>query len=196
MTSRISLKVFCLLLTFVVVNSGCQGTQSQDRSATGTGIASTGGEGTAPEGEEEAAPPLPEVEPMPPLSGNERQVGLRAGRAAPFDGVLFSPEAVARIEVEFRVLRQQFVLDLELQRRELTARRVRDVSALELRLRTSEEEHRILLAGRDRELARVRTALREASESNNPNILASILSAIGGVVVGVLVGWFVGTVSN
>lgn len=124
------------------------------------------------------------------------QTPLRRGQVVPYDGVLFSPEAVARIEVEFRTLRQQFLLDLEVQRREGEARRVRDVSVLELRVRTQEGEHRILLQGRDREIQRLRTELREALDSGDPNPIIGALLAAGGVVVGVLVGYLVGTLSN
>lgn len=185
------------VLLLVTFSFGCDGSRGM-RTSTPSDVLgeSSGGGEVVRVSSEETLPPLPEVEPSPPISPEERQTPLRQGVPAPYSGVLFSPEAVARIEVEFRVLRQQIVRDLEFQRRELEARRVRDVSVLELRVRTQEQEHRVLIEGRDREISRLQERLEEEVESGNPNTFLMILVGVGSAIVGVLSGWFLGQLSR
>lgn len=152
--SILLMPILCLL------GAGCAGSVAAQTvpEEPGSDEVSTSGSETETSEVEELAP-LDEVEvPEPVLStgeNGERQTYLSAGEPAPWAGVLLNPEAMAFVISQYEAAFERAGAALRLQRELDSARLHLEVGRLRLQIDTERAEHRIIVGGLEREVARL-----------------------------------------
>lgn len=111
---------------------------------------------------------------------------LHRGAVAPFNGVLFNGPAVARVSVEFRALQSRCLIERRHDTDLLIARYTADLASLRLALDTQVSTDRVLLNGRDADIARLQRVIQGQRPANGPHIGEGLIWAGGGLVVGAL----------
>ena len=112
---------------------------------------------------------------------------LSSGRTspAPFEGALFNPEATAEILAKSQLVKEEYELKLgyELEKQELNF--TLEIDMLNLRISSLEEELKVTVEAKDKEIDALHKLVKSHSPSNN------VWWAIGGAAVGVATTAFV-----
>lgn len=144
-------------------------------------------------------PERAEVDTIPPLmsepSGREVLLPMAVGASAPFPGVLLNDEAVAWLEAEPDVVQERAQLFLDRRLQEVRFRLLAETERLQLRIRTMESEHTIIVSARDEQIASL-TRINDQLRSGPIQWWENVLYIGGALVVGVIVGIVVTALSN
>lgn len=125
-----------------------------------------------------------------PVSG-ETPVGpavspIRKGQIAPFSGVLLSPEAVAKIVVDYNNQKEQTEIEAKKAREEQQAKDQLLIDNLEADLRHEKEVAKAQVESRNDQLKILNRRIEEM-EKNKPNVtVVAGLSAVAGAAVVIL----------
>ena len=106
---------------------------------------------------------------------------LSSTQPAPFTGVLLNSEALAFIETEFRGEQQMCVIQRRADLGRLAARAIADLENYQVAYQAREQEHRIVLTGRDEEITRLYGL---ANRPSSPPWTTYVLWLGGGIVLG------------
>lgn len=129
---------------------------------------------------------IPDVDPAsvhitPPATSGARMYPMEVYQQAPYPGVLLNAEAIAFIQTEFTGQQQQCVIQRRAELGALSARAISDLEHYQARYAARQEESRILITGRDEELARMNRAYSVASST--PWSTYALLVG-GGIILG------------
>ena len=115
---------------------------------------------------------------------------LGKNQPAPFEGALFNPEATAEILAKSQLVKEEYELHLgyELEKQELSF--TLEIDTLNLRISSLEEELRVTVEAKDKEIDALHKLVKSHSPSNN------VWWAIAGAAVGVATTAFVVHVSK
>ena len=110
---------------------------------------------------------------------------LGKNQPAPFEGALFNPEATAEILAKSQLIKEEYELQLgyELEKQELKF--TLEIDTLNLRILSLEEEFKVTVEAKDKEIDALHKLVKSHSPSNN------VWWAIGGAAVGVATSAFV-----
>jgi hypothetical protein len=110
---------------------------------------------------------------------------LGKNQPAPFEGALFNPEATAEILAKSQLVKEEYELQLgyELEKQELNF--TLEIDMLNLRISSLEEELKVTVEAKDKEIDALHKLVKSHSPSNN------VWWAIGGAAVGVATTAFV-----
>jgi hypothetical protein len=110
---------------------------------------------------------------------------LGKNQPAPFEGALFNPEATAEILAKSQLIKEEYELQLgyELEKQELNFGL--EIDTLNLRISSLEEEFKVTVEAKDKEIDALHKLVKSHSPSNN------VWWAIGGAAVGVATTAFV-----
>ena len=110
---------------------------------------------------------------------------LGKNQPAPFEGALFNPEATAEILAKSQLVKEEYELQLgyELEKQELKF--TLEIDTLNLRILSLEEEFKVTVEAKDKEIDALHKLVKSHSPSNN------VWWAIGGAAVGVATSAFV-----
>ena len=110
---------------------------------------------------------------------------LGKNQPAPFEGALFNPEATAEILAKSQLIKEEYELQLgyELEKQELKF--TLEIDTLNLRVSSLEEEFKVTVEAKDKEIDALHKLVKSHSPSNN------VWWAIGGAAVGVATTAFV-----
>jgi len=135
-----------------------------------------------------------QVAPRPdrdPTFLGEKQTWLFKGAAAPYDGVLLSPEAAAFILTEYEALKLRSELALETQRKSDLAKINLEIGSLHLELETQKKIYEIQLEAKDNQLKSYNNITKAVYEDKN-SLTNKILIGVGGGGAGILAGLLIG----
>jgi hypothetical protein len=122
-----------------------------------------------------------------PFVNGEAVSPIRRTQPAPFDGVVFNPAAVARVEVEFRGQQALCYVDSRRDQQAIAARANADLDRLIVSFRTHDSLARSIIEQQQRDYSTLVRATQQASSSN-------VWRSVGWTTVGVLSGLVVGGV--
>ena len=110
---------------------------------------------------------------------------LGKNQPAPFEGALFNPEATAEILAKSQLVKEEYELKIgyELEKQELNF--TLEIDTLNLRISSLEEEFKVTVEAKDKEIDALHKLVKSHSPSNN------VWWAIGGAAVGVATTAFV-----
>ena len=110
---------------------------------------------------------------------------LGKNQPATFEGTLFNPEATAEILVKSQLVKEEYQLQLgyELEKQELNF--TLEIDTLNLRISSLEEEFKVTVEAKDKEI----DALHELVKSHSPS--NKLWWAVGGAAVGIATTAFV-----
>jgi len=110
---------------------------------------------------------------------------LGKNQPAPFEGALFNPEATAEILAKSQLIKEEYELQLgyELEKQELKF--TLETDTLNLRISSLEEEFKVTVEAKDKEIDALHKLVKSHSPSNN------VWWAIGGAAVGVATTAFI-----
>ena len=123
---------------------------------------------------------------LPSLAhANPQFTFLGKNQPAPFEGALFNPEATAEILAKSQLVKEEYELQLgyELERQELKF--TLEIDTLNLRISSLEEEFKITVEAKDKEI----DALHELVKGHSPS--NKLWWAVGGAAVGIATTAFV-----
>jgi hypothetical protein len=139
-------------------------------------------------------PPLPAPQSLPQIitdggAGPNGEViaSLRADARAPFNGVLFNGPALAYVEVEYRAVQQRCMIDRRRETEEVVARYQAQLERLQVSLDTTIAQHRIVVQGRDREIAGLNRVIEQQRDAATITPLQVGLYIGGGILIGALI---------
>lgn len=121
-------------------------------------------------------------------SNGEQIAPLREHQRAPFNGVLFNGPATARLEVEFRGLQSQCLIDRRSDVERINALALRDISILQNTISSERRTNQILLSGRDAEINILYRNQQQINSSANPSLPYLIIGGAGALVLGFGIG--------
>lgn len=129
---------------------------------------------------------IPDVDPAsvhitPPANSGARMYPMEVYQQAPYPGVLLNAEAIAFIQTEFTGQQQQCVIQRRAELGALGARAISDLEHYQARYAARQEESRILITGRDEEIARMSRAYSAASSTPWSTY---VLLVGGGIILG------------
>ena len=110
---------------------------------------------------------------------------LGKNQPAPFEGALFNPEATAEILAKSQLVKEEYDLKLgyEIEKQELNF--TLEIDTLNLRISSLEEEFKVTVEAKDKEIDALHKLVKSHSPSNN------VWWAIGGTAVGIATTAFV-----
>ena len=110
---------------------------------------------------------------------------LGKNQPAPFEGALFNPEAIAEILAKSQLVKEEYELKLgyEIEKQELNF--TLEIDTLNLRISSLEEEFKVTVEAKDKEIDALHKLVKSHSPSNN------VWWAIGGAAVGVATTAFI-----
>lgn len=174
---------------------GCGTATAQDVTPPVTPI-DTGGEVAVVEPPPEATP---QEDILPPLmsepTGAELLLPMALGATAPFPGVLLNVHGVAWLEAEPDAVqaRAQAWVDRRLSQIRLLSES--EIQRLQLRIRTMEAEHQIIVRSRDEQIESL-TRINDQLRSGPMPVWEQVLWVAGALVVGGALGFVGGALSN
>lgn len=185
-----------LLFGILLVSAGCNTTPTP--TSPGPEL-TTGGEdslGTLPEASTIVLDIVeaPRVEPN--TSSTARTYRLVLGAPAPADGLLLNDEAAAYLIAEMEAYQSRVIAALEVQRDRDLARLHLEMGELRLQITADRERFGVILAGRDREIARLMEMNESFVASSNEFPWDTVLVGVGGLVLGLLGGFVFGVIAG
>lgn len=175
--------------------TGCNGGSTSTSSLASPESVSSGGEITTAPEESSAAEELPLVE-TPTVERNTsttaRSVRIISGSPAPFSGRLLNDEAMSYIHAASVSLEEACTAAIRRQRDRDAARLTLDVGELRLQLNADRERARIILEGRDREIARLLELNETLTNEINAFPWESVLVGVGSGALGLVLGFVAG----
>jgi hypothetical protein len=185
-----------LLFSFLLISSGCNSTPTP---VTVPDSTSAGGEDTLGSLPEDTTIVLdvvdaPTIEPN--TSTTARSYRLVLGAPAPVDGLLLNDEAAAFLIAEMEAYQARVVAALEVQRDRDLARLHLEMGELRLQITADRERFGVILAGRDREIARLMEMNESFVASSNEFPWDTVLVGVGGLALGLLGGFVFGVIAG
>lgn len=120
-------------------------------------------------------------------SNGEQITPLREHQRAPYNGVLFNGPATARLEIEFRGMQSQCLIDRRADVERVSAIARRDISILQNTISSNNRTSQILLSGRD---AEINLLYRNQQQLNSSNFSVPylVIGGAGALVLGFGIG--------
>jgi len=110
---------------------------------------------------------------------------LGKNQPAPFEGALFNPEATAEILAKSQLIKEEYDLQLGYETEKQELKFTLEIDTLNLRISSLEEEFKVTVEAKDKEIDALHDLVKSHSPSNN------VWWAIGGAAVGVATSAFV-----
>jgi len=115
---------------------------------------------------------------------------LGKNQPAPFKGALFNPEAIAEVLAKSQLVKEEYELKLGYELESQKLKFVLEVDTLTLHIAALEEEHKVVVDAKDKEIDDLHKLIKNHSPATN------VWWALGGAAVGVATTAFIVNVAK